>query len=108
MPRSASYDFACISDTGLDANDTSTVSTVLDVLENRYISFDVQDNSGTHSNHVITLQISFDNSTWYNTSSTKTGTGFVENVQVTARYVRLKVTTAEGSASIVDINIHAK
>ena len=108
MALSNSTRFACLQEENLDTNSTSTVSSSLDIGENQYISFCVVANTGENANHVMTLQISFDNITWYSTATTLTGVGFIQNVQVTARFARLKVTTAEGESSTVDIYLHAK
>lgn len=94
--------------TGINANSTITVTTGLDIKENQYISWQVIANTGANTTHVITLQCSLDNSTWQNTASTVTGVGIEDNIQVTARYVRLKVTTAEGGASTVNVLLNAK
>jgi len=94
--------------TGLDANSTSTVSSSLDIAENNWVCYTILANTGTHATHVITLQCSPDDTNWYNTASTITGVGIIDNVQIGARYVRLKVTTAEGGTSTVDVIIQGK
>ncbi len=65
-------------------------------------------NTGGNTTHIVTLQCSLDDTNWNNTAATVTGVGLQDNTQVSARYVRLKVTTAEGSASTVDVIIQAK
>lgn len=95
-------------ETGLDADSTSTVSASLNVAENSYVAWTVVANTGTHGTHVITLQCSLDDTNWASTASTLTGLGTVDNIQITAKYVRLKVTTRESAASTVDIIIQAK
>lgn len=94
--------------TGLDSNNTATVSTSLDITGADFVVWNVQAATGTHGTHVITLQCSVDDSSWESTLSTLTGVGTKDNVQITARYVRLKVTTAESATSTVDIIIQAK
>lgn len=94
-------------ESGIDA-DTNSVSSSLEITENDWICYNVLDGSGTHSTHVVTLQCSANNIDWYDTASTITGLGIVDNVQIGARYVRLKVTTVEGATSTIDILIQAK
>lgn len=105
-PTSSEH-FSEVKQTGLDANATTT-STSLDVKDNENVAYSVVAATGTHATHVITLQCSLDDSAWQDTPSTITGVGVVDNVSVTTRYVRLKVTTNEGSASTVDIIIQGK
>lgn len=102
--------FSCLEETNLDSNNIDTVTNSLDIRGNQYISFDIKasGDSQSNSNHIITLQCSLDGSTWYNTNTTITGTGLVSNIQMTCQYVRLKITTIEGSDSTIDININAK
>jgi len=94
--------------TGLDSDNTSSVTETFDISENDFLSWQVLAKSGSHSSHILTLQCSFDDVNWQNTSSTITGVGFKNNVQMTTKYMRVKVTTAEGSASTVDVIIQAK
>ena len=100
--------FSELTESNFNTNNTSTVSASLDIKDNKWVAWGAKQTSGGHSTHIITLQQSLDNSTWVNTASTLTGTGIVNNIQITTRYVRLAVTTAEGSASIVSIVIHGK
>ncbi len=100
--------FSELSESSFNTNNTATVSASLDIKDNKWVAWGAKQVSGGHSTHIITLQQSLDDSTWISTTSTLTGTGIVDNVQITTRYVRLKVTTAEGSASSVSIIIHGK
>ena len=67
-------------------------------------------NTGTHATHIIDLQCSSNNSNWHNINSGDvTGVGITDPpVTVGTRYVRARVSTAEGGASTVDILIQAK
>ena len=105
-PTSSEH-FSELKQTGLDANATTT-STTLDVQDNANVAFSIVGASGTHATHVVTLQCSLDDSAWQDTSSTVTGVGVVDNVSITTRYVRLKVTTDEGGTSTIDIIIQGK
>ncbi len=92
----------------LDTNNNGAFSKSLDIRENKLLTFNVRGLTGTHATHVITLQRSFDNANFENTSAKVTGTGTKTPVNIAVSHVRLKVTTAEGSASTVTITIQAK
>lgn len=100
--------FTDLSETGLNADSTATVSSSLDIGGAKTVFFSVAANTGTHASHIVTLQCSADGSSWSDTSSTLTGVGAVDNISIAARHVRLKVTTAEGASSTIDIVIQAK
>jgi len=94
-----------------NANSTSSVTVALDIKENLNIAWSVLEQTGSHSNHVLTLQRSTDNVNWDNTASTITaGTTYTVKIGTASpvRYIRIKCTTAEGSASTVDLVINAK
>lgn len=99
--------FSELKETGVDANATSTTAS-LHVEDNKKVAFHVVAATGTHATHIITLQCSLDNSNWFDTASTITGLGVVNNVDIITHFVRLKVTTNEGGASTVDIIIQGK
>jgi len=94
----------------LDANDTNSITTSLDIKNNTEIAWSVKEKTGSHSSHILTFQRSTDNVNWDNTSSKITaGTAYqVKTATVQVRYIRIKVTTAEGDASTVDVVINAK
>lgn len=94
--------------TGADTNSTSTVTTSHDTLETSTFFCEVRAASGTHATHVVTVQCSSDDSNWEDMATTITGTGTATVTDVGARYVRAKVTTAEGAASTCDIYTTAK
>jgi len=100
--------FETLEETGKDSNSTSTTTLALDISTCKYVSWNVQAATGTHGTHIITLQCSVDSSSWANTSSTLTGLGTQDNIQITTQFVRLKVTTAESATSTVDVVIQAK
>jgi len=60
--------------TGVDANANTTTPSV-DVSNAQFIRFQVTDNTGSHSTHIIRLQVSLDETVWYDTGTTVTGTG---------------------------------
>ncbi len=105
-PRSSEH-FSELIQAGLDAN-AATTSTSLDIQDDAKVAFSVVAATGTHATHVVTLQCSLDDSAWQDTSSTVTGVGVVDNISITTRYVRLKVTTNEGGTSTIDIIIQGK
>lgn len=100
--------FSELIQTNIDANALS-VSSWLDIRENTLVSFQVRGNTGSHGSHIVTLQQSFDKTgDALSTSSTVTGLGIKDNIQISTGFVRLKVTTVEGAASTIDILIQAK
>jgi len=106
-----SYPYKDQTTLALDANDTNSVTAGLDIKNNSLMGWSVLEKTGSHSAHVLTVQRSTDNVNWDNTASTITaGTSYQISVSgsVPARYIRVKVTTAEGSASTVDVVINAK
>ena len=97
--RSNSY-----TDTGIDSN-ALTAGTTMPTHDATYVTIDVKGISGAHSNHIVTLQISFNNTDWTDTANTITGEGSKTNVLCIAPYVRAKVTTVESAASTIDVTI---
>ncbi|MBL4891458.1 MAG: hypothetical protein JKX91_06485 [Rhizobiaceae bacterium] len=96
-----------IAETGLDADATTTTSSVI-VGDNSLIAIFITANTGTHATHVVTLQISPDGSNWFDTSHTITGVGQLHNITCVAIEARAKVTTNEGATSTIDIDIITK
>ena len=96
--------------TSLNANSLNSVTPRLDIKEKTGLAWSVLEKTGSHSTHVLTIQRSTDNINWDNTSSKITaGTPYqIKTATVNVRYVRVKVTTAEGSASTVEVVINAK
>lgn len=99
--------FLELTQSGIDA-DANTNSNSLDIAQARNICIDIAAGSGAHTTHVVTLQTSIDDSVWTTSSTTIAQIAFSDNIAVTARYVRLRVTTKEGGASTIDITIQAK
>jgi len=96
-------------ETGLDANSVGDVSTSLEIKENSVVTMQVIASSGGNTTHIIDLQCSANNSNWHNvTSGSVNQIGIVDGLTVGARYIRARVSTAEGSASIVDVYLQAK
>ena len=92
----------------LDTEVLSATTASLDVKGNGFVSLHIKAATGAHATHVVTLQCGPDDSTWTDTASTITGEGMVDNVQITTRFVRLKVTTADGETSTVSGFIQGK
>ena len=95
---------------GIDAN-ANTVTQSLDMRNARDVVFQVIANSGTHATHVVTLQVSMDDTNWFTTSFSLTGVGITSTSFLNlAKFARLKVTTVEGAvASVQGIKaMHAK
>jgi len=93
-------------DSGLDAN-AATAGTALDLTNKHRVGMVVDGATGTHATHIVTLQVSADNSAWHNTSTTITGAGAAQ-AEVFHKYARALVTTLEGGASTIDITLQAK
>ena len=93
---------------GLDTNNLNATTISLDISDNEAVAFSVVNASGAHTTHVITLQCSLDDSEWFDISTTITGLGVKNNITIITKFVRLKVTTAEGGTSTVDIIIQGK
>ncbi len=98
------YDLEAID---LNANSLDAANSRTDPLsmgDARQVGMFVNAKTGSHSNHIFTLQISGDQAaTWEDTTHTITGVGHLENVEVICTHIRAKCTTAEGSASEVDV-----
>lgn len=95
-------------DTGVDTNVLNTTTTPLRMDGAKNASLYVVANTGAHANHVLTLQVSHDNSNWYDTTHTVTGVNNEHDIYCIAGWVRAKVTTAEGGASTSDVSIIIK
>ena len=89
--------------TAFDTNNNGATTTSISMHDALYVSLFVKAASGTHSTHVITIQMSPNGTDWYDTSSTLTGAGKITNVLCIAAYVRAKVTTSEPGTSTVDV-----
>jgi len=90
-----------MTETGVDAN-TNAVSPSVDLTGSANgAKFKVDYISGTHENLVIEIQTSPDDITWTSQGNNvkEAQFGFIAN------YVRLKVTTVEGAASVIDWSI---
>jgi len=94
---------------GLDANAISTTVSVV-VGDNNLIAMYVAASAGSTSNttHEVTLQISPNGTTWFDTTHQITGVGDIHDITCVAANARLKVTIVEGAASSIDIFILTK
>ncbi len=95
-------------ETGLDANSVGAVSASLEIKENTVTSMQVIANTGGNTTHQIDLQCSTNNVNWHNVGSGVIGVGIEDALTVGARYIRARVSTAEGGASTVDVYLQAK
>jgi len=93
-----------VAETGVDANATSTTEPV-EVGANSLMGMYVKAASGTHATHIVTLQISPDGTNWFDTTHTITGTGDLHDIRCVAVEARVIVSTVEGGASTIDINL---
>ena len=93
---------------GVDANSTSSVTTAIDMDGYFFVGMYVVGATGAHTTHIVTLQSSPDNVTWFDTTHTITGAGADTEINCYTNYIRVKVTTAEGGASTVNIHLIVK
>lgn len=95
---------------GANTNSTATTTGAIDMARVTcgIITIYVVGVTGTHVNHVVTLQYSPDQSSWIDGSNNIIGVGCLEIPATAARHVRLKVTTAEGGLSTSDIYLLAR
>jgi len=91
-------------DVGVNANAAST-TTALEMGDAKSLGFYIVANSGTSTTHVCKLQISPNGTDWQDTTHTVTGIGNLHDISCIADYVRIKVTTAQGAVSTVDITV---
>jgi len=97
-----------LSETGKDTNAIGTVTAALDVGDYNMIFMQVVNESGGSSSHKVNLQVSANGTDWNAAGSSVTGENSLDNIAITARYVRLRVKVAEGSASISTLILQAK
>ena len=108
MVSSASHsDYSEKEIAGFNTNDSGAVSDSLYINGNKTIGIYVIAATGAHSNHIITIQISPNDSDWFDSADTVTGLGYKE-VDTIAQYIRVKVTTVESATSTCDIFIASK
>jgi len=94
--------------TNVDANANTTTSS-MDIRNASFLRFQVAAKTGTHTTHVIALEVSMDGTIWNTTEVNVTGTGMSNtSSRNVARYVRFKVSTVEGAASTVDLILQGK
>jgi len=93
---------------GLDANSLGAVSASLEIKENTITSMQIIANTGGNTTHQIDLQCSTNNVNWHDVGSGVIGIGIEDGLTVGARYIRARVSTAEGAASTVDVYLQAK
>ncbi len=89
---------------GFNTNSFSETITI-EPQEYNLITVYVIASTGSNSNHVVTLQSSDDNIVFVNTTESILGAGHISKSKQTQPYLRLKVTTTEGSPSTCDVYI---
>lgn len=94
-------------DNGIDAN-TNATTKPLTMYDAKLVAFYIVASTGTHTNHIATLQISPDGTNWFDTEHTITGTGNLHNISCATDELRVKITTTEDSTSTVDIIVIIK
>ena len=99
MSRSIGVHKAEVLEEILNTNSLGAFSSPLEMEGMVYVGMYVCGDSGSHSSHVVTLQVSPNGTDWFDTNDTVTGTGFVKQDLIVATEIRAKVTTAEGATS---------
>ena len=95
--------------TDFNANDdTSNVTVSMDISTAKMVAFGVMGESGSHDEHEIALQLSFDDTKFFGAKKRLTGLGFLDNISTAAKFARCRCAKAEGSASKVKIIMQAK
>jgi len=100
--------FETQSNTGLNINSSGAVTASFDIHGHKYVAWSGALATGTWAAAVVTLQSSLDGTNWFDTASTLTAAGLKDNVQVSALFVRAKVTTVESGVGTADIYFVAK
>ena len=96
------------SQTGINAN-ALTNSNSFNIGMATNVVLQVLANSGTHTTHILQIQCALDGTNWEDiVGATITGLGIVSIADVAAEFIRARVSTVEGAASIVDIKMQAK
>ena len=99
--------------TGFDVNTTTSVTSSFNIKKYLYFGFAVSKESGTISSSVLDMQCSEDGSNWRTmvdrgTPVSVTGTGSSFNHIMVAPFIRIKLSTVEGTAGSAKITIMCK
>jgi len=101
----------------LDANDADAKTSIINVQENKIFGFAVIPLSGSHSNHTIQVQCSFNILDFFDVEDRNTspadvvhvdGIGITDMHFTVAKFLRFVVSTPEGSPSMVKVFLNAK
>lgn len=91
--------------------DGSHNTATIDVSEYRLVGYQLDNATGSHTDHVVRVEVSNDDALWWSAGySSGGGQNYVEeNIVVGTRYMRIDVSTAEtGGASTGHIIVVAK
>jgi len=95
--------------THLDTNVVGSKTSSVNVTGHTIFTWRVIPKTGSHNNHRIGLRGSLDNSTFFPLNSKLEGADVMSTeVNFPIGYIKFRVSTAEGSASTVDIGVNAK
>lgn len=103
-------EFADQTTLALDTDDDTQATAALRINGSRNAVMILEADTGAHTTHVVDLQFSADGLTWHDHATmtlTGLGTLFVEGT-VNGKFVRAKVSTAEGGASTINVHIQVK
>ena len=96
------------SQSGLNTGVLDTLSSVFNVSPFSAFVLSVIEASGTITGSVITVQVSVNNTDWYDSAVTVAGELISSTFSNVTRYMRLKVTTASAIASTANILIRGR
>jgi len=94
-----------IEETAIDANSTASVSASIASTSINGVVVNIEAESGVNDNHIVYLQTSTDDIVWVGTSYFVKGINSTTITGISANYIRLAVTTAEGAASTIKWSI---
>jgi len=90
--------YEVLSDKNVDAN-AESVTESIKVGKRFYVTMYVVGNTGSHTNHIVTIQTSNDNEDFTDTKYSVPGDNHINKVYLTGPYLRAKVTTTQGGSS---------
>lgn len=108
VPTSLKNSFVSTAYLSVDTNSSGTVTSALDIGGLSNVAVASTPESGNHANYVVVLQYSLDNTNWWDSDvSLINGSGSTQG-NIYGRYIRAKVSVAEGSTSVSTIRVIAK
>lgn len=91
-----------------DTGTLNTTTSAIDISRYRHLIFVITQATGTISGSIVTLQVSVDGSTWFDSTVSVSGSGISSTMAVASKYVRFKVTTISTLPSTATILVQLK